>query len=327
MAWHPTWNEPPEERSRWRHVRVRWSRPGGTRGMWTLLLLNLGVFLFLQGGERGVAVLEWGSVSFNALFLKGQVWRLITFQFLHGDFNHILMNMFLFWMFGRIVEMQVGTRSFVVMYLLAGVTGGVAECLFNLAMSGITGDPEWLSVGAVGASAGVMGITMVFALMNPNAPILLFFILPIPAKWMAVGTFVLESWPLMQMLSHGAVASDGIAHAAHVGGMIYAIAWVALTGRVNWLWAWRLRSLFVQTRRRFERPSPPPRRDHPIIRGPNVGDRPGPTARDEARLDAILRKIHDGGLASLTDDERRFLRDMSERKRDDVHFDARYRRQ
>ena len=328
MAWHPTWNEDENNRSqgRYRYVRVGGqSGQRGTPGLWVILGLTVSVFLFLQGGRMAEAVKSYGPLAADDLFQRGEIWRLVTFQFLHGDTSHIFWNMFILWMFGRTVEMQIGTRRFVWLYFLSGVAGGLAEALFNVAMSQITGNPQWMGISAVGASAGVMGMTIAFAALNPSAPILLFFILPVRAKFVAIGYFVWETWKLLAMVSsQGRMPSDGIAHAAHLGGMIYALAWVVLAGFVNRPWAHRYQATFERMKRSFRGPqaSGGGRREHPVVRGPNSGPgsepppRPRSKDKEEERLDGILEKIHREGLLSLSEEERRFLREMSERKRD-----------
>jgi rhomboid family protein len=331
MAWHPTWNEDGNDRGgRFRHVNARESfRRPGTRGLWAIILLNIFVFVALSSRDPDAPINQYGPTTVQSVLFEGQLWRLVTSQFMHGGTSHIFWNMFILWMFGRVVEMQIGTKRFVWLYLLAGVAGGLGNCLFDWTMHGLYNDPGWLTVGCIGASGGVMAITIAFALMNPKAPILLFFILPIPAIWLAVGYFVLETWPLLAMLQTGR-STGNVAHAAHLGGMLWALGWAILAGYVRTPWAQRLQRGGDRLKRRFT-PSPGPRssapRRHPVMGGPNNGAASRPKSKDEVRLDGILRKIHEQGLMSLSESERKFLRDMSEKKRDDIHFDDNHRRQ
>lgn len=332
MAWHPTWNEDDGGRGggRYRHINARGAfRRPSTRGLWAIILLNVFVFIALQSPDPNAPINQYGPATAEDVLFKGQLWRLVTFQFLHGGTSHIFWNMFILWMFGRIVEMQVGTKRFLWLYLLAGVAGGLGNSLFGWTMSSLYNDPSWLTVGCIGASGGVMAITIAFALMNPKAPVLLFFILPIPAIWLAVGYFVLETWPLLSMLQTGRSPSN-VAYAAHVGGMLYALGWAILAGYVRTPWARRLQKGGEYLKQRFK-PSPgsrrPAPRRHPVMGGPHSGAASRPKSKDEARLDGILRKIHEQGLMSLSESERRFLKDMSEKKRDDIHFDDNHRRQ
>ncbi len=316
MAWRQSWNQPTGG-GRYRHIRF--GTGGRPRGLWVLIIITVLVFLLVQGS----AITEYGTLDARAVFEGGQVWRLVTFQFLHAGFGHIFFNMFMLWMFGRIVQMQIGTRRFVWLYLLAGIAGGLAQCAFGYAVAEQV--PGYLDVPTVGASAGVMGIGVAFALINPNAMVYLFFILPIRAKWLAVGYFVLETWPMLNVFLGGPIGH--VAHAAHVGGMVYALGWAVVAGYVRHPVALRaqrfVRGFVRKAKSRAQRKKP---RKHPVVRGPNAYSPRGPSARDERKLDEVLRKIHGGGLASLSEEERDFLRKMSERRRDDVDFDNRYRR-
>jgi membrane associated rhomboid family serine protease len=316
MTWRKSWNEPTG--GRYRYVRVRWQGSGSQTGLYALLILNVIVFLFLQRGSMGPAVNRYGPLSASGLFLHGRVWQLVTSQFLHASTDHILVNMFVLWMFGHVVEMQVGTRRFLTLYLACGVAGGLGECLFNVLMTHV-GWRGYMDAQTVGASAGVMGTVIAYAVMNPTSMIYVFFVLPVPAKWLAIGYFVLESYPLVREFTQGHPAAGGgpaVAHAAHLGGMIYALLWAAYAGYIRSPLARGFQTAIDGLIRPF-RPTLEVRRNHPVVGGPNSPPRDGPTALEEERLDAILRKIHEHGLNSLTEDERRFLRDMSERRRDD----------
>ena len=329
MAWHPTWNEPTgREGGRYRSVRMGWQGARrGTPGMWTLLLGTIGVFLLLQSRDPNTPINLFGPLTAEAVILKGQVWRLLTFQLLHGDFWHLFWNMFGLWMFGRTVETQLGTRRFVWLYVACGIVGGLSECALNFVLQANTG-LAYATVPIVGASAGVMGVVIAFAVLNPNATLLVMFILPMRAKWLAVGYFALTTMEVMRTLQLSGELGGGtmVAHAAHLGGMLCALVWLVLAGYVNRPWALRIRSFFIGSRQRLSRPKPA-RRQHPVVGGTNDSGSSGQTRRQEEQLDEILRKIHDRGLGALTDKERQFLRDISERKRDDVDFDDHYRRQ
>jgi len=340
MAWHPTWNDD-ERRSaggRYRYIRLgaQWQ---GRSALTTLLVITGGVFLVVQLFGRfialGDATLAYygenlGALRASDIFGRLQLWRLVTFQFLHGGWQHIFWNMFGLWMFGRVVEMHIGPRRFMWLYLLSGIAGGLTECGLNYFLYS-QGHVGHINVPIVGASAGVCGVLIAFAMLNPNAQILLMFIVPIRAKWFALGYAVLTTiwaWESFQIASAGQ-RGPTVAHAAHLGGMVCAVVWLILAGYVNRPWAYRIRSWFTPSRRRTARPvqpGPAPHRSHPVVGGPNTGGRGGPTRAEEERLDVILRKIHDSGLSSLSDEEREFLRSMSERARGDADFDNRYRR-
>lgn len=134
-------------------------------------------------------------------------WQLVTYMFLHsapgqgGGFSplHILLNMFMFIMFGPEVERALGGRKFLRYYLVCGIAGGVLTLL-----------PPFRAV-TVGASGAVLGVLTAFGLLFPDRPVLLFF-LPVPAK------FVVLFMAIMQLASAAGV-QRGISYIAHIGGM------------------------------------------------------------------------------------------------------------
>jgi len=333
MAWHPTWNDDgqPSGGGRYRHIRVgaHWH---GKSILTTLLIVNIAVFVLeVFGGKLGVWIVNMGALQAYSAIAKVQLWRLVTFQFLHGSTNHILWNMFGLWMFGRVVEQQMGPRRFLWMYLVSGIVGGLFEVGFHYLLYAY-GQTGFIYTPIVGASAGVCGVLIAFAMLNPNALVYVMFVFPMRAKWIALLYAGATTWWALSALQAGAgeQRTGNVAHAAHLGGMVCAVAWMVLAGYINRPWANRIRSWFVRPRRApsWSGPAgPSPRRPHPVVGGPNAAPGLGPTAQDEQRLDEILRKIHDGGLSSLSDDEREFLRSMSERTRGDADFDNRYRRE
>lgn len=141
-------------------------------------------------------------------------WQLLTYQFVHANFNHIFFNMFSLWMFGYVLENYWGTRRFILYYLLCGIGAGVT-CL-------IVGTPT------VGASGAVYGILLAFGMMFPNERIYLYFLLPIKAVWFVI------IFGLIELFDGIFMNGDGVAHFAHLGGM--------LTGFViMMLWRWQAR--------------------------------------------------------------------------------------
>lgn len=286
MAWHPTWNEEPRQRP------VFFGRGTTPPGVLLVLAATIGVFLLdaLSGGALTAA----GGLTVSSV-LHLQVWRLVTYQFLHAGLGHIFWNMFFLWMLGITLERQLGTKQFLILYFLSGIAGGVLEVGFNVVMhlqfgreffrqTGMT----FLNFPAVGASAGVAGVLVAFAVVNPRAIFLLFFFIPIQARWMAIGYLVITTVAMFQGLMG---RLDNVAHAAHLGGMVMGYVWVRYGGAIARWW----------TRRH---------------RRPDAGylDRSaGREAEDEAEVDRILQKIHDQGLGSLTLREKLFLQEMSRR--------------
>lgn len=141
-------------------------------------------------------------------------WQYITYMFLHGGFSHLFFNMFALWMFGRTLEDRLGPQRFITYYIICGV--GAALC--QMAVAWLTGD---LGITLLGASGAVMGLLLAFGVMYPNSSIYVFPLpFPIKAKWFVIGYAAIE-------LLSGATGYDvGVAHFAHVGGMLW--GWMLL---------------------------------------------------------------------------------------------------
>lgn len=140
-------------------------------------------------------------------------WQLVTSAFMHGGFGHILFNMFGLWMFGGAIERAMGSKRFLWFYL-ACVLGA------SLLQLTVTSWPFWTGdivrpVPTVGASGGVLGVLAAFGLMYPDSPIyLLFFPVPIPAKWFVLG------YAAFSLFAGVTSVQAGVAHFAHLGGMV-----------------------------------------------------------------------------------------------------------
>jgi membrane associated rhomboid family serine protease len=184
-----------------------------------LLIINVVIF-FVQilleqvkfGGMPGWYILnKWFALnplsgadpagqSFNF-----QVWQLITYQFMHGNFGHIFFNMFALWMFGMEIENMWGSRKFLYFYLLCGVVAG----LFHLFLSPLLGG---VNAWTLGASGAIYGVLIGFALFFPNRYIFLYFLLPIKAKYL-IGFIIILDFLLIN-------SGDNVARLAHLGGAL-----------------------------------------------------------------------------------------------------------
>ena len=175
----------------------------------TLLLLNLAVYvlglLLGQGGGELSALcgLWYAGLPFF------RIWQPLTYMFVHAGFMHLFFNMFALWMFGRIIEQMWGARRFLTYYLVCGVGAAAVQELCQWV--------GWISPLAmtVGASGAVYGVLLAFGMCLPNERI---FIIPIPipikAKYFVLFYALIE-------LFEGMAASDGVAHFAHLGGMLF----------------------------------------------------------------------------------------------------------
>lgn len=129
-------------------------------------------------------------------------WQLVTYMFLHGNISHILFNLFALWIFGQQIENLWGTRRFVIYYFLCGI--GAALLHMFVAPSPV-----------IGASGGVFGILLAYGMTFPNRYIMLLIPpIPIKAKYLVIG------YGLFELFNGVTSLSTGIAHFAHLGGMI-----------------------------------------------------------------------------------------------------------
>src|SRR3972149_1553980 len=137
------------------------------------------------------------------------LWQFLTYNFLHSTLSvfHIIINMLLLFMFGREIDMVWGRRKFLITYLACGIYGGLCYCVYQyIAGSGAILYP------AIGASAAVMGIMVIFALMWPNTTILFFFLIPMKGKYAVLLCVAIDLFYTMSNLP------TRIANAAHLGG-------------------------------------------------------------------------------------------------------------
>lgn len=150
-------------------------------------------------------------------------WQLLTYGFLHDmyDLRHILFNMFGLWMFGRDLERIMGPRRFLTYYLTCVVGAGIVQLVVAAVQGG--------AYSTIGASGGVFGILLAYAMVFPNRTVLLIFPpIPMKAKYFVLFYGLLE---LYLGLSGGA---PGIANFAHLGGMLFGfllIRWWRGAGR------------------------------------------------------------------------------------------------
>lgn len=239
-----------------------------------------------------------GHFSTAKGFVGLEVWRFVTFQFLHGDIYHLLFNMIALWFFGPLVENYLRSkRLFLGYYLICGICGALLYLILNLA-GYLAGSPRPLLLindvytPLIGASAGVFGVLMASAFIAGNAIMLVFFVLPMRVS---TGAYLMFFFALANLFFGGQNAGGD---AAHVGGAVAGFFFIR-------------RSHLLKDFLSF---SPPARKAGRPRRGWLPGRASDPAA-DERRVDELLKKVSEHGLHSLTDKEREFLRRQSEKQR------------
>jgi membrane associated rhomboid family serine protease len=185
-----------------------------------LLIANIAIFLLQQTGAEAAIVAHFALWPFGAqqlarmddgsvIALGFQPWQLLTYSFLHGGVPHIAFNMLALWMFGGPVENALGARRYV-FYYFACVLGAAFAQLATIALF----SPQDF-YPTLGASGGVFGLLLAFAVLYPQAKVFFFLLpIPIPARIAVVGYMALE-------LYLGVTGTQaGVAHFAHLGGAV-----------------------------------------------------------------------------------------------------------
>jgi membrane associated rhomboid family serine protease len=146
-------------------------------------------------------------------------WQVISYGFLHGDFSHLFFNMFAVWMFGTQLERTWGSNRFAVYYATCVVGAAIIQIIVQQFEGGI--------YPTIGASGGVFGLLLAYGAMWPrNKIFLLFFPVPIEARW-----FVLI-YGAIELLFGVTRTMPGVAHFAHLGGMLFGAF-------LLYRWGWR----------------------------------------------------------------------------------------
>ena len=238
--------------------------------------------------------------------------QFITYLFMHGSFEHLFFNMFALWMFGRIIEQVMGQKRFLTYYMVCGIGAGLIQELvqyihyLSLApeLSMISRDQlaEALNMwNTVGASGAVYGILLAFGMTFPEERM---FIIPIPvpikAKYFVVGYAVIE------LLSAMLRSNDGVAHMAHLGGMLFGLFM---------LLHWRNPGgLQKKIRNWWAKHTAPKQRTFHYQKNTKFSDEMGYNQQRKARqeeIDRILAKVKEHGYGSLTEEEKRKLFEAS----------------
>lgn len=247
-----------------------------TKAVKYLIIANGVLFLFKQ--IFSTYLIYWFGLLPNIVFANFYVWQFFTYMFLHGDFIHILLNMFILWMFGCEVERYMGFSSFLKYYFFCGVGGG----LFHVLLHSNSQTP------VIGASGAIYGILAAFAILFPDRRIMLFpFFITLKAKHLVLIFFGIT-------LLFGIIGKqDGIAHFAHFGGMIFGFLFLKVEKHIA-----NMNEIIStkQQQRKFLSLTKKRRRYQQL--------------RDE--VDGILDKIIEVGYENLTNEEKTTLKEASD---------------
>ena len=211
---------------------------------------------------------KWFSVFPNSLPAVFQLWRLITYQFLHFDIFHILFNMLGLYFLGPTLERNWGSKKFLIFYLGCGVAGGLFYTLLVIL--------KFLGAGPmVGASGAILGMLAACAILFPQFVVFILFF-PVPIRVAAIGLTIMY---LFFVITKGQNAGG---HAAHLAGMAVGAIYVLSE---NWRQQLKMKvnKNIWQSRMTNQR----------IL---------------QMEVDRILKKVHDSGMHSLTYKEKKILK-------------------
>jgi membrane associated rhomboid family serine protease len=233
-------------------------------------VIAFGLQVLLPGFGSALTFVPWLTLS--------RPWSVITYMFLHGGVMHLLFNMLGLYFFGPRLEERLGSRRFVTLYFVAGITGALLSTIFS---------PR---AALIGASAGVFGVMLGFATFWPRERIYIWGIIPVEARALVIITTAFS------LYAGFSGASRGVADFAHLGG--YAGAWLYLL--------FLDRTSDRRTFARKMRAAPAPEVVRRIVRADELRlDGVHELSREE--VNRILDKISARGVGSLTPQERLFL--------------------
>jgi len=185
-----------------------------------LLQMTIGAKLNLNYVLGLVPALFWG---------KFFVWQLVTYIFLHGGFWHLLFNLFVLWIFGGEIERYMGSGRFIQYFFITAIGAGICTVLFT----------PGLFIPVVGASGGIYGLLLAYAWFFPERNIYFWGIFPIKAKHFVLLLGAFAFWS-----SLGGTGS-GIAHLAHLGGILFGLLYF----NYYRIWRW-LRLMYLKSKYR-----------------------------------------------------------------------------
>jgi membrane associated rhomboid family serine protease len=237
-----------------------------------LLIINVAVYIpmYLSPYRIGDFIYKWFSVNPQTPEMSLQLWRVITYQFLHSTeyISHIFFNMLVLFFFGPMLERIWGSRKFLAFYLICGVAGGLLYPI--LALSGLLP-----TAALVGASGSILGMLAAGAILFPNAIVLVMFVFP------------MRFWVLALIL--GFISMLNLFSGHNQGGEVAHLAGMAVGAIYVLSDSWRERMKFKYSAGRWEKK---------IAEQRNL----------QVELDRILDKVHKSGIHSLTSKEKKTLK-------------------
>ena len=259
--------------------QMRMTLPRITPVVKWLLIINVAIYFLQALGADNLLMVAF-SLYPASLSLALQLWRLVTYQFLHGSILHILFNMLGLFFLGPTLERNWSGKRFLIFYLGCGVAGGLFY-IFLVAVNFLPALPM------IGASGAILGMLAACAILFPHFVVFI-FLFPVPIRVAAIAFTVIY---LIAVITRGANAGGD---AAHLAGMAAGAIYVFSQD-------WRDKLRFKIKSDLWHKK---------ITNQQNL----------QVEVDRILQKVHDSGIASLTPKEKKLLRKATQTERMRTHI-------
>ncbi|MFH1853562.1 MAG: rhomboid family intramembrane serine protease [Candidatus Neomarinimicrobiota bacterium] len=255
-----------------------------TEAIKILIIINVGIFILNLIARQVIDLTLVFGLSSSTVWPL--IWQPFTYMFMHGNTWHVLINMFVLWMFGSELETIWGKKEFLKYYFTTGVGSGLIWLLFNI------GNPHSILIGASGA---VYGILLAFGMMFPNRTVYIYFLFPVKVKWFVI---FLGAMAFVSSLGPG----SNIAHLTHLSGMI--IGYLYLKSD------WHMKKMRFSMHKKFTE-----------FRTQSRERKVEKKTQYRQEIDQILDKINRVGYNGLTSEERERLYEASRRLSREQHRD------
>ena len=185
----------------------------------TLISVNFAIFILQSiSSSETMFFSNFGLVP-KLIWSQLKIWQPFTYMFFHGDIWHVLINMFVLWMFGSELERIWGKKNFLRFYFITGVGSGLLTMLFGLESM----------IPVVGASGAIYGVLLAYGVMFPNRTVYLYGIIPIKSIWFVIGIGLVAFFSSFNNFSN-------ISHLTHLFGMIIGYLYLKRPVHFRSLW-------------------------------------------------------------------------------------------
>jgi len=232
-----------------------------------LISINALLFLLRYIAQSQFDLAQIFGLSSNSVW--PMIWQPFTYMFIHGDFFHVFMNMFVLWMFGSEMESIWGKKEFLKFYFITGIGSGLIWLVFNFSGNAVL----------IGASGAIYGTLLAYGLMFPNRKVLIYFLFPVKVKYFVI--FL----GLMAFVSSLSYSGSNISHLTHLSGMM--IGFVYMKSK----WTIKRFSLLLNSYLASIKYKKSIKKEKQL-------------ANIQANVDKLLDKVSEVGFDSLSEDEK-----------------------